>query len=180
MLKRKYFPGPSLRCLDGDHVVKRGSPIYNICKKALPSFREELFFVLGNGKLINIWHDAILGHPPPHLPRLQAWMTEKGLTTIWDFAEWEEVEPHNWSRWVLPECPIDLNSERSLLLHHLAGLAPIHKTKRVKRGWGKQSGNYSTAEGYQRFNASYNVPVNPRIWNNLWKYSTLPKIEMFS
>ena len=67
-----------------------------------------------------------------------------------------------------------------MLLQHLAGLAPINKSKKDKRGWGRHSGKYSTAEGYQRFSANYNVPVNPRIWNNLWNYSTLPKIEMFS
>ena len=54
VLKKKYFPGPTLRCLDGDHVVKNGSAIYNVCKKTLPYFRAELSFIPGNGKSISI------------------------------------------------------------------------------------------------------------------------------
>ena len=76
-------------------MVKNGSSIYKVCKKALPYFRDELFWIPGNGKSIRLWHDEILGHPPPQLPHLQAWMTEKGLTKIWDIAEWEAVEPNN-------------------------------------------------------------------------------------
>ena len=180
VLKKKYFPGPTLRCLDGDHVVKNGSVIYNVCKKTLPYFRTALSFIPGNGKSISIWQDAILGRPPPHLPRLQDWMTANSLTTIWDIAEWEDEEPYNWSRWALPECPAELKTESTLLLHHLAGLAPINKIRKDKRCWGRQFGKYTTAEGYQHFTANYNVPANPRIWNNLWKHSTLPKIDLFS
>ena len=167
VLKRKYFPGPMLRFLDGDHVVKNISAIYNVCKKTLPYFRAELSFIPSNGKSISIWKDVILGRRPPCLPCLQSWMTDKILTTIWDIAEWEEVEPNNWSRWALPDCPADLKIESTLLLHHLAGLTPINKNRKDKRGWGRQSGKYSTAEGYQHFSTTYNVPANPRIWNNL-------------
>ena len=53
------------------------------------------------------------------------------------------------------------------------------KFKKDQCGWGRESGSYSTSEGYQRFAANYNVPVNPQIWNYLWKCSTLSKIEMF-
>ena len=31
VLKSKYFPGIRLRCLEGEHVRKNGSPIFNLC-----------------------------------------------------------------------------------------------------------------------------------------------------
>ena len=70
VLKAKYFSGLRLRCLDGAHVNQKGSSIYNICLKALPQFKDELYWVPGNGKSINLWHDKILGKTPPQTPRL--------------------------------------------------------------------------------------------------------------
>ena len=180
VLKCKYFPGPRLRCLDEEHVMKNGSSIYKICKKALPQFRDELYWIPGNEKSVSLWHDAILGQSPPQIPRMQNWMAAMGLNTIWDIFEWEIDEPNRWAGQVLPECQAELKIESNLLLSHLAGLALLDKSRKDKRGWGRQSGKYSTAEGYQRFSANYNVPDNPKIWNNLWSCSTLPKIEMFS
>ena len=70
VLKGKYFRGPRLRCLDGDHEIKNGSPIFNICNKALPHFKEELYWIPVNGKSTNLWQDMILGKPPPQIPHL--------------------------------------------------------------------------------------------------------------
>ena len=55
VIKCKYFLGLRLRCLEIDQENKNTSPIYNLCKKALPKFKEELHWIPGNGKLINIW-----------------------------------------------------------------------------------------------------------------------------
>ena len=73
-----------------------------------------------------------------------------------------------------------LEAEKTLQFIHLAGLASIAKSRKDHRGWGRQSGSYSTSEGYQRFAANYNVPVNPQIRNYLWNCRTLSKIEMFT
>ena len=70
VLKGKYFRGSRLRCLDGDHEIKNGSSIFNICNKVLPQFKEELYWIPGNGKLVNLWQDMILGKPPPQIPLL--------------------------------------------------------------------------------------------------------------
>ena len=68
VLKCKYFPGPRLRCLDGEHEIKNGSSIFKICNKALPQFKDELYWISSNGKLVNLLQDAILGNPPPQMP----------------------------------------------------------------------------------------------------------------
>ena len=180
VLKAKYFRGLRLRCLDGEHVNQKGSSIYHICFKALPTFKEELHWVPGNGKSINIWHDKILDKEPPQIPRLQEILTALGLTTLWDFSNWEPETPHRWAGWSLPDCHPEINEELKILTNHLAGLAPIAMAKKDRRGWGRKSGIYTTAEGYQLYAASFNVPSNPQVWNNLWNRSTLPKIDTFA
>ena len=126
-----------------------------------------------------MWHDRILGKTPRQTPRLQHWLVAMGVNTIWDISNWEPEEPNRWDGWVLPECLEYLEVEKIQLFNHLVGLAPIAKSRKDPRGWGRHSGSYSTSEGYQIFVAKYNVPVNPQIWNYLWKCSMLPKIEMF-
>ena len=80
--------------------------------------------------------------------------------------------------WALPACPKELEDDKILFLHHLAGLSPLAKLRKDRHGWG--SGNYTASEGYHRFASNYNVLGNPKKWNNLWKCSTLPKIELFT
>ena len=89
VIKNKYFPGTRLRCLEGDNVKKKGTSIFNLCKKSLPQFIKKLFWISGNGKMINLWQDVIQGKPPPYLPRLHNWMSALGYNTIWDISEWE-------------------------------------------------------------------------------------------
>ena len=36
VIKNKYFPGTRLRCLEGDNMKKKGTSIFNLCKKSLP------------------------------------------------------------------------------------------------------------------------------------------------
>ena len=82
--------------------------------------------------------------------------------------------------WHLPDLPDELNEEKSQLLVHLTGIAPLCQNRRDKRGWGDQSGNYTATEGYQRFSADFNVPGNPKSWNYNWTNTTLPKIDLFT
>ena len=113
MLKAKYFRGTRLRCLEGAHVSQKGSSIHQICLKALPQFIGGLHWVPGNGKLINIWNDSVLGKIPPQLPRLQQRMVEMGMTTIWDISKWENSEGKRWMGWHLPDLPDELDEEKS-------------------------------------------------------------------
>ena len=77
------------------------------------------------------------------------------------------------------DCPDELEPEKTLLINHLVGIAPVTKFTKDRHGWGRKTGSYLTSEGYQNFAVNYNVPVNPEIWNYLWNCRTLPKIEMF-
>ena len=160
-------------------MSQKGSSIHQICLKALPQFIGGLHWVPGNGKLINIWYDSVLGKIPPHLPRLQQRMGKMGLTTIWDISKWENSEGKRWMGWHLLELPDELDEEKSQLLIHLTGIAPLCQNRRDKRGWGDQIGNYSASEGYHRFSTDFNVPANPKIWNYNWNNTSLPKIDLF-
>ena len=71
VIKHKYLSGSRLWCIDNEPENQQGTPIFSLCRKALPRFNEELHWMPGNGKLINIWKDTILGKPPPYLPRIK-------------------------------------------------------------------------------------------------------------
>ena len=102
------------------------------------------------------------------------------MNTLWEISIWETMLPNRFASWKMPDCPLEQDTKKLQLTNHLAGLALVAKTKRDRRGWGRHTGSYSTSEGYQRYAANYNVLVNPRVWNNLWNCSTLPKIDMFT
>ena len=57
----KYFTGPRLQCLKFVLRRNKGSPFFTLCKKALPRFQEDLHWVPGNGKMIKLWQDPIMG-----------------------------------------------------------------------------------------------------------------------
>ena len=130
VLKDKYFSGLGLRCLDGAHVNQKGYSIYNICLKALPQFKDELYWVPGNGKSINLWHEKILGKTPPQTPRLQERLAVLGMNKLWDISIWDSALPNWWARWNMSDCPPDLDAEKLQLTNHLAGLALVAKTRR--------------------------------------------------
>ena len=50
VLRHKYFSGSRHRCLDSKPVNKQGSPMFSLCEKALPKFKEDIHRILGNGK----------------------------------------------------------------------------------------------------------------------------------
>jgi hypothetical protein len=49
------------RCLEKPTKVQKGSPIFTLCKRALPYFSSKLTWISGNGAKIRIWEDSILG-----------------------------------------------------------------------------------------------------------------------
>jgi hypothetical protein len=63
-LLKKYFSGERRRCLDNPPSRQVGSPIWKLLWASLPLMQHSLYWVPGNGKLINIWKDGILGSHP--------------------------------------------------------------------------------------------------------------------
>ena len=53
-LRKKYFTGTRKRCLDSQPPSRRGSQVYNLCKKALEAFKRDLYWIPGNGKSIKV------------------------------------------------------------------------------------------------------------------------------
>ena len=65
------------------------------------------------------------------------------------------------------------------LLDLLQGKSPISARSKDKRGWGSGSGKYTAAAGYAAILELPWVPPNPRQWKALWKFSSIPKVDIF-
>lgn len=180
VLRKKYFLGSRLRCLDSQPPLRTGSPIYAMCLKALDLFKENLYWVPGNGRKIKVWEDSILGEAPlghrRELNNIKLWLMEKGVTSLWDLSYWED---NNWAGWDLGDYPPELEEEAGLLVHFLQGKSPIKEGSKDRRGWGCNSGNYSASEGYRALQAIPYAAPNPIVWNFLWTKAFIPKIDMF-
>ena len=90
ILRKKYFTGDKERCLEKPTKVHKGSPIFFLCKRALPYFISKLMWILGNGAKIRIWEDSILGDQPLNglneLGNIKAWLLAKNCSTLWDIS----------------------------------------------------------------------------------------------
>jgi hypothetical protein len=72
-----------------------------------------------------------------------------------------------------------LHNEESQLLTLLQGKSSIAATKKDRGGWGQQSDSYTVSEGYKFAKAALNVPSNPALWKEVWKYKSIPKNDLF-
>lgn len=64
VLFKKYLHGNRKRCLDHPLDEGRGSPIWKLCKAVACLIQSKLTWIPGNGRLISIWDDSIMGKPP--------------------------------------------------------------------------------------------------------------------
>ena len=180
-LRRKYFQGDRLRCLDNPIPRKNGSPIYKLCLKALPLFQPHLHWIPGNGKKINLWKDAVMGEQPigqnTGIQNIKEWAQNSNLNSLWDISSWEE--DGSWKDWHMDNLPIQLYDEKKCLLSLLQGKTPSSKSRHDKRGWGQRSGSYSAKEGYKVFTSAPHVAPNPAAWTFIWHYPFVPKIDFF-
>jgi hypothetical protein len=183
MLWRKYFRGPWDRSLEFPCKETKSSPIFALCKKALPHFSRHLTWVPKNGKKIKIWTDSIMGDPPlehrQDLLCLKNWMDSQNIVTLSDISIWGEDRLQSWQGWGVPNRPTALDCHWSALKRCLQGKAPLKNKGKDERGWGRNARAYTTAEGYQLFN---NVPTampNPTLWKAIWQSNSLPKIDLF-
>eukprot|EP00253_Pinus_taeda_P022364 PITA_22364 len=183
VLWKKYFQGQRLRCLDKPPRLLKGSPIFNLCNAAREQFNQDLYWIPGNGRKINIWDDSILGEQPLNqvegLANIKGWLQSCNLHTLWDISKWKEASDRTWDGWNLGEVPIMMQGEASHLLDLLQGKSPSNATTKDKRGWGSLSGSYTVSEGYKRFTVVPHAPPNPAQWKFIWDFPSLPKIDFF-
>ena len=127
-----------------------------------------------------MWEDSILGETPLGLlmevNNIKHWLLDKGATSLWDLSAWED---NIWTGWDFGDLPPDLEEEAETLTNLLQGKSPIKEGIRDKRGWGNNSGNYSTSEGYKDIQAIPYVAPNPVVWRFLWSKAFIPKIDIF-
>jgi hypothetical protein len=163
--------------------VEKGSPIFSLCQKAMKHFSPHLTWIPGNGKEISVWEDSIMGEPPlgsrQDLNCLKDWMKTQNLNNLWDISVWGNDEHKSWLNWEIANRPPDLEEEWNTLKLCLQGKTPLKERKKDKRGWGAQSGIYTTTTGYHHIVTIPNVPPDPTIWRAIWTAKSIPKIDMF-
>ena len=129
IIQKKYFTGDKERCLEKPTKVQKGSPIFSLCKRALPYFTSKLTWIPGNGAKIRIWEDSILGDQPLNesidLGNIKAWIQTKNCSTLWDISSWNNDDIDSWKRWNLGDYPSELEKEASILLDFLQGKSPL-------------------------------------------------------
>ena len=136
-LKKKYFTGDRQRCLERPTKLQKGSPVFSLCKRALPFFTPKLTWSPGNGEKINIWEDSILGEQPlinySDMSNIRDWLHAKNCRTLMDISNWNRDEDESWASWNLGELPHDLEEEAVSLLNFLQGKSPINAKAKDKR-----------------------------------------------
>ena len=119
----KYFTGDKERCLEKPTKVQKGSPIFSLCKRALPYFISKLTWILGNGGKIRIWEDYILGDQPLNglnkLGNIKSWLLSKNCSTLWDISSWNNDDKESWESSNLGDYLDKLKEEASKLLEFL-------------------------------------------------------------
>jgi hypothetical protein len=123
------------------------------------------------------------GRPPleqyQELHDLKRWMDSQHLTTLSDICSWEEERPHLWQGWITPIRPPNLERQWETLKTCLQGKAPLKRAGKDELGWGKKANGYTTAEGYQTFSAVPTASPNPALWKAIWRYHSIPKVDIF-
>jgi hypothetical protein len=182
-LCRKYFRGPWDKILEFPCKDLKISPIFALCKKALPHFSPHLTWVPKNGKKIRIWIDSIMGDPPlehrQDLLCLKDWMDSQNIVILSDISVWGEDRLQSLQGWEVPNRPAALDRHWCDLKRYLQGKAPLKKKGKDERGWGRNARAYTTAEGYQLFNSVPTAMPNLTLWKAIWKPRSLPKIDLF-
>ena len=144
ILRKKYFTGDKERCLEKPTKMQKGSPIFSLCKRALPHFISKLTWIPGNGAKIKIWEDSILGDQPLNefndLGNIKTWLLANNRTTLWDISIWNNDDHESWENWNLGDYPKELKEKASALLVLLQGKSPHSARSKDKRGWGTGKG----------------------------------------
>ena len=186
-LWKKYLRGSRLRCLENEFqaqnpsLIKHNSSFLKLCTKAGPLIRDHSYWILGNGRRINIWSDCIMNREPLEnriaTRDLRTWMNNNGLRTLWDISLWHE---ETWAGWKAVEVSDHLRRDWTMLTEQLNGLAPTQRRKQDRKGWGTQNSGYTVAMGYRKLTEKPHVPPDPAPWHGVWCTPSWPKTDYFA
>ena len=136
IFRMKYLKGGSLRNTTFANTPT-GIAIQNSCRKGFELFNQQLFRILGNGKMILLWEDKIFENPPLSsvilLTEIMNWETKKGL--LWLADIFIQDSSSNWATWSTLDLRACLKPLKNLLLPSLIGLALVHISQKDEWGW---------------------------------------------
>jgi hypothetical protein len=174
ILRKKYFTGDRDRCLERPAKARIGSPIFNLCQRAMPLLKTKLTWIPGNGSKIWMEEDSILGEQPlsdlRETRNIKDWLLNKNCRTLWDISRWKNDAKQSWEGWNLGRYPEELKEEATIMLDVLQGKSPLSARTKDKRGWGSNSGDYTLAASYKAVSNILWVPPNPALWKALWNF----------
>ena len=71
----------------------KGSITWNLCRKGLEFFTQNIYQFPGNGRQIFIWDDKINGNAPLNsdisINEIKSWLVNKGLFRLSDIILWD-------------------------------------------------------------------------------------------
>jgi hypothetical protein len=176
---KKYRLGGRKRCIDNTPDPQPRSQIWKLIRATIPFFKDHLSWIPGNGKLIRLWQDSILGvditSREAEFGDLKRWLIVGQKRTLFDFPKWNENG--NWKEWSLGGIPAQMSNQAQVLISTLKGAAPILSDIPDNRGWGTDW--YSIKEGYNTLLSSLRVIQTSTKWKNVWSQDALPKINIF-
>ena len=89
------------------------------------------------------------------------WSKNKGLICLAYFCIWDYEG--NWSGWNFPDLPVQFNPNKSVLISHLTGLAPVYSSHKDRWGWGVDCFS-STTKAFKSLQPAHNSSLSSAIW----------------
>ena len=90
ILHKKYMSSDRRRCADTIDQGKKGTTIWELCKKAANILHDQLYWIPGSGKKIKIWVDNIGPSSPANFKQkfteLKRWMAQGNINTLYDLS----------------------------------------------------------------------------------------------
>lgn len=173
ILKGKYFPEGDILTCEASSAISHGWRSVLVGRNLLV---QNLGWVIGSGRNINIWNDPWLDHTKQKRPMGPAPEAFASLTV----ADLRTTEEGDWAlekiRLILPPFEEDILS-----------IKPSRTNAPDKLVWlGTKSGTYTTKSGYyfatseeEQFNPTRQEALRP--WHkNVWNLKVAPKVKMFA
>jgi hypothetical protein len=104
--------------MDNTPDSQPGSQIWKLIRAAIPFFKEHLSWIPGNGKLIRLWQDPILGvditSREAEIGDLKRWLIVEQKLTLFDISIWNENG--SWKEWSLGDVPAHMSNQAQVLI----------------------------------------------------------------